>query len=92
MLNVKDKKVVFITTKNLDYLRNVQEINLLRQNAKSVEVIGYKDKSYIKRLLKIYFKLLFGSFKAFDCVFIGFAPQLILPFFNFKFKGNIFKL
>lgn len=88
MLNVKDKKVVFITTKNLDYLRNVQEINLLRQNAKSVEVIGYKDKSYIKRLLKIYFKLLFGSFKAFDCVFIGFAPQLILPFFNFKFKGK----
>lgn len=77
-----------MTTKNLDYLRNVQEINLLKNSAKSVEVIGYKDKSYVKRLLKIYAKLLFGSYKEADCVFIGFAPQLILPFFNFKFKGK----
>lgn len=86
MFDVKDKRVVFITTKNLDYLRNVQEINLLKESAKSVEIIGYKDKSYIKRLIKIYFKILFKSFKKDDCVFVGFAPQLILPFFKFKFK------
>ncbi len=86
MFDLENKRIVFITTKNLDYLRNVQEINLLRESAKSVEIIGYKDKSYIKRLIKIYIKLFFKCFKNTDCVFVGFAPQLILPFFNFKFR------
>ena len=86
MFNQENKKVLFITTKNLDYLRNVQEINLLKREAYSVDVLGYKDKSYIKRLIKIYIRLLFGSVKKYDTIFIGFAPQLILPFFSFKLR------
>lgn len=86
MFNQENRKVLFITTKNLDYLRNVQEIRLLKEEAAVVDVLGYKDKSYIKRLLKIYCRLLFGSVKKYDSVFIGFAPQLILPFFSFKLK------
>ncbi len=86
MWNVKDQNVLFITTKNTDYLRNVQEMKLLEKTAKSVTVLGYRDKSYVKRLVKLYFRLLFMSVKAFDAVFIGFAPQLILPFFSFKFR------
>lgn len=82
------KNVLFITTKNLDYLRNVQELRIIRDSARSVEVLGYKDKSYIVRLLKIYFRLLFMSVKTYDLVFIGFAPQLIVPFFNFKLRGK----
>lgn len=85
-IDLQGKRVLFITTKNLDYLRNVQEINLLRQKAESVSVIGFKDKSYPKRLLKVYKKILTASAKDFDCVFIGFAPQLVLPWFWFKFK------
>lgn len=86
MFNQENKSILFITTKNLDYLRNVQEINLLKKEAASVDILGYKDKSYIKRLIKIYFRLLFRSVKKYDAIFIGFAPQLILPFFSFKFK------
>ena len=43
---LKNKKVLFITTKNLDYLRNTQELRLLREQAVQVSVIGVKDKSY----------------------------------------------
>ena len=88
MFDVKNKKVLFISTKNLDYLRNVQELNLLKQDADSVDIIGSAEKSYIKRLIKIYTKILFGSFKKYDCIFIGFAPQLILPMFSWKFKNK----
>jgi glycosyltransferase involved in cell wall biosynthesis len=83
------KKVLFITTKNVDYIRNTQEIEDLRQAAQSVEIIGCKDKSYISRLLKIYIKLLTMSVNSYDIVFIGFSPQLILPFFYFKFKRKL---
>lgn len=88
MVSFENKKVLFITTKNLDYLRNTQEIKLIEKTAASVEVLGYKDKSYVKRLIKIYTRLLFKGCKKYDYVFIGFAPQLILPFFKFKFRKN----
>lgn len=83
---LKNKKVLFLTTKNLDYLRNTQELRLLREEAEQVSVIGAKDKSYPIRLLKVFFKLLFTSCKKYDAAFVGFAPQLIVPFFGFKFK------
>lgn len=83
---VNGKKVLFITTKNIDYIRNSQEINCLKESAKSVEIIGYKDKSYFSRIIKIYAKLLIVSVKNYDIIFVGFAPQLILPLFSFKVK------
>lgn len=85
---LKNKKVLFITTKNLDYLRNTQELRLLREQAVQVSVIGVKDKSYPLRLIKVFFKLLFTSCKKYDVVFVGFAPQLIVPFWSFKFKRS----
>ena len=42
---LKGKKVLFITTKNSDYIRNTQEIRLLREQAASLDVIGYADKA-----------------------------------------------
>ncbi len=86
MTEANGKRVLFITTKNTDYLRNVQEIELLKRSATSVTVLGFADKSYVKRLIKLYFRLLFLPMASFDCVFIGFAPQLILPLFSFKFR------
>lgn len=82
------KKVIFITTKNVDYIRNFQEINCLQKSAQLVKVIGYKDKSYIVRLIKIYISLLTMSLNDYNLIFVGFAPQLILPLFHFKFKGK----
>lgn len=79
------KKAIFITTKNLDYLRNVQEIELLKEQYE-VTIIGSYHKSYIRRLMKVYTKLLFLPVKEVDKIFIGFAPQLVLPFWKWKLK------
>ena len=79
---VTGKKVLFVSTKNLDYLRNTQEISLLREHAAQVTVIASPDKSYPKRLLKVYSSLLKTRMKDYDLSFIGFAPQLVLPFFR----------
>lgn len=83
---VKNKKVLFITTKNLDYIRNSQEINIIKENSKTYKIIGSKEKSYLKRIINVYWNILKTSVKDFDLIFIGFAPQLILPIWNFKFK------
>lgn len=88
LTHIQDKKVLFITTKNLDYIRNTQELTLINEHAQSYEVIGSTKKSYPARLLYVYWKLLTTNCSHYDTVFIGFAPQLILPFLSFKFKHN----
>lgn len=85
---VHGKTVLFITTKNIDYIRNLQEINSLKISAQFVKIIGNNDKSYAARLVKVYIKLLTISMKDYDIIFIGFAPQLILPFLSFRFKDK----
>lgn len=85
---IKNKNILFITTKNLDYIRNVQEIELIENCSSSYNVIGSNSKSYIIRLIKTFFILIFTSSKKYDIIFIGFAPQLILPFFRWKFKNK----
>lgn len=81
---ISKKKILFVSTKNKDYLRNVQEINFLDQYGEFCEVLAYSDKSYLKRLIKIYIKLLPKLFsKKYDYFFVGFAPQLIFPYFLF---------
>lgn len=67
-------------------MRNTQELNLLKKQNQEVKVIGSLSKSYPKRLLIVYLKLLFLNIKEFNKVFIGFAPQLVLPFWWWKFR------
>lgn len=88
MTYFKNKNVLFITTKNLDYLRNTQEVDIIKDQAKRIKIIGYDDKSYVKRLIKVYWNILTTSAKKYDIIFVGFAPQLILPFFNWKFRNK----
>lgn len=85
-MELSGKRVLFITTKNIDYIRNSQEIALLQQKAAAVDLLYSKSEKYLFRLIEIYFKLLFLSVKQYDTVFVGFAPQLILPVFGWKFK------
>lgn len=85
---IRNKRVVFITTKNLDYIRNLQEQELIRKEAKSCEVIGSNSKKYPVRLLTVYWNVLRRRFQKDEVVFVGFAPQLVLPFLSFKFKKN----
>lgn len=88
MKEFANQRVLFVTTKNLDYLRNTQEISLIQECAKEVHVIGSEQKSYFKRLLYVYWSLLQYPKKDFDKVFVGFAPQLVIPFFKWKFKNK----
>lgn len=76
------KRVLFVSTKNLDYLRTVQEIRLLQENAREVKVIAYPDRGYAKRLVKVCFSLFGIKMRDWDVSFVGFAPQLVLPFFR----------
>lgn len=85
---IKNKKVVFITTKNLDYIRNTQEIDIIRKLSSSYYIIGSYSKSYVKRMIKVYWTILTTNFKKFDTVFIGFSPQLVLPFWKWKMKNR----
>lgn len=85
----RGKHMLFITTKNLDYIRNTQEIEALKSVADSVHILGSNNKSYAKRLSYVYSRLMFMSLRPFDAVFVGFAPQLILPIFRRRFKGKL---
>jgi len=81
---VDNKSVLYIATTYLDYLRVQQEITLLNTYAKQVYIIVSNRKNYGLRLLYVYLKSLF-FFKKIDVVFIGFAPQLVLPFLKWRF-------
>lgn len=85
---IQNKRVLFITTKNLDYIRINQECNILKKNAKEYDIIGMSSKSYPKRVLKVWINLFFKSVEEYDVVFIGFMPQLVLPLFRWKFKNK----
>ena len=86
--HIANKKVLFITTKNIDYIRNVQELNLIKEKATDCRVIGSYSKNYFVRLMTVFFKVFFLRMSQFDTVFIGFAPQFILPLFYWKFKNT----
>ena len=84
----KKKRILFITTKNIDYIRNSQEIRLLREEGKEVSLFYSRGKNYPLRLISLYLRLLFKSMRIYEEVFIGFSPQLILPLFFWKFRGK----
>lgn len=79
---------LFVTTKNLDYIRNVQEIALLTRdnNGMPPDVIGSAAKGYLPRMAKVLFKLFTTRFSKYDEIFVGFAPQLVIPLFAGRFK------
>lgn len=86
---VKEKRVLFITTKNIDYIRNTQELRLLNENASNVDVVYSSKNNYIGRIIEIWIKIICKNLKNIDVAFIGFAPQLILPFFKWKFGNKV---
>lgn len=81
-------KTLFITTKNIDYIRNTQEIRMLQEQGKQVDLLYSALKNYPLRMMELYLRLLFLSVKRYDEIFIGFEPQLILPFWWWKFRGK----
>lgn len=84
----KEKRVLFITTKNIDYIRNSQEIRILEKNAKFVKKIYSAKKRYLERIFEVWRMLIQYNISDIDVVYVGFSPQLIFPFFR-KFFGKI---
>jgi glycosyltransferase involved in cell wall biosynthesis len=86
---VKGKRVLYIATKNLDYLRIQQEINLIKDSGGSVTVLGSKEKNYAARLMHVLPGLFRVKKKDYDVVFIGFLPHIVIPFFSCLFRGKL---
>lgn len=83
---IEGKNVLFIATKNEDYIRLQQEINLIKQYSLNCTIIVSKNKSYLKRILCVYRKLLTISVKKYDVIFVGFMAQMIIPMWQWKFR------
>lgn len=86
---VKNKNILFITTADINYIRNIQEIKLLHEKSKKLTIIGLKSQSYFLRLVYVFAKIILIKKTDFPIIFIGFAPQLVLPLFNILFKNKI---
>lgn len=84
--DIKNKRVLYAATKNADYLRLTQQLRILRENGNVVTEIVSPDKSYFKRLMYVYKKLFKAKMDDFDISFVGFAPQLVMPFFGRKLR------
>lgn len=82
----KSGAVLFVTTREASYIRNVQEIRLLKEHAAACRVIASESRLYPMRLLGVYGRLLFTRMSRYDIVFAGFAPQLVLPLWQWKFR------
>lgn len=81
---IKNKRVLFITTKNIDYIRNSQEIDIMNHLAAKCDIIGSQSGNYFSRLFYVYWKLMFTGLRQYDVIFIGFAAQLVLPFIYYR--------
>lgn len=85
---VSNKKVLFITTKNIDYIRNAQEIRILNEVASDVDVICSDRKNYVLRVFSVWNMIKRNRVQRADIVFLGFAPQLVIPFLGERLKGK----
>lgn len=82
------RKVLFITTKSTDYIRNRQEINMLTESQATLTVIGSTYKHYPARLIHVFRRLLFTDLHEYDAIVIGFAPQLLIPLLFRKIRSS----
>ena len=83
---VAGKKILFITTKNIDYIRNTQELRILEDKALSVDVVSSDKNNYLIRIIDVWCKITRSKIKKSDIVFIGFEPQFVIPYVGWKFS------
>lgn len=86
--DASSERVLFVSTKNRDYLRNTQEIKLLNNNGRRVRLIASSSRSYFARLIYVYWHLSVIFTTKIDHFFCGFSPQLVLPFWYWKFRNK----
>lgn len=86
---VKEKNVLFITTKNIDYIRNTQELRIINAKAKSVDIIYSEKKNYALRIPDVWRKIDKEKVNKSNVIFVGFEPQFVIPFVGWKFKEKV---
>lgn len=86
---LSSKRVLFITTKNLNYIRNVQELELIKTHARSYYIVGSNQKTYVFRMVSVFMQLRKVDWGSIDTIFMGFAPQLILPLIRKQLRGRL---
>lgn len=80
------KRVLFITTHRIDYIRNTQHIEELKKQGASVRCLYSGMGNHIFSAAKIFFTLLFSSLSDVDIVVVSYMCQLVMPFLNWKLK------
>jgi glycosyltransferase involved in cell wall biosynthesis len=91
---VRSKKVLFVTPSDAEYIRNKQEIAILRKAAKCLDVIAPSNGATVKptgltRIFLTNWKVIWRNLKKYDVVFVGGIPQLIIPFISFMLGKKV---
>lgn len=83
---VQGKRVLFITTHRIDYIRNTQHIEMLKAHGASVRCLYSGAGNHIVSAAKIFFTLLFSSLSDVDLVVVSYMCQLVVPFLGWKLR------
>jgi len=85
---IRDKKILFITMKNLDYIRISQETALLSYKCSDLQIIGSHSGNYLIRIITVFFRILAVNPTKYDIIFFSFLPQIIIPLFKRRFSRS----
>jgi len=85
---IEGKNILFVTTKNIDYIRNTQELRILYKYAKNVDELYSLKKNNLLRIIEIWLRLSKKRVEQADIIFIGFEPQFVLPLKKNVLKGK----
>lgn len=81
------KKVLYISSKGISYLRISQQVRLIKEKSKECKFIVSENKNYFFHLISIILRTFKVNTQKFDLVFVGAFPQFIVPLFKRKFKS-----
>lgn len=86
---IRGKRVLYVATKNRDYIRVNQEIDIIKKLSSSYSIIAFNDKKYLSRVYKVFTRLVKIKASEYDVIVIGFMAQIVACMFPQKFKNNI---
>ena len=85
---VRGKRVIYITTHRIEYLRVVQELNIIKEEAASVKTLYTDAGNHVKSALSIFRRLRKIKKDEYDVIFVSYMCQMIAPFIAGKAKGK----
>ena len=86
--SVRNKRILFITTKDIEYIRNTQEYRLISSVASGVEVVYSNKHNYIIRIVDVWRRTTRSKVRKADAIFVGFEPQFVIPYIGHRFKDK----